>query len=133
MASTLVNPSDVLNTAQYKQDFTYTNETGAFNDSTGRWEPVTSAALPASGSIQPVIRTEFHELLEWAGGGARIVSAILIFTQSDLIAAENGDPTSGTGSTVTHDGLKWKVIDIQDYSAHGHKEVIAVRIDAQNG
>ena len=129
MTSGLVNVSAVLQSGEYKREYTYTNETGGYNDTTGEWESIVSVSTPASGSIQPLLDEDLQELIEWGIGGARILSAIRIITAEDLLVAENGDPTSTTGSTVEYDGLFWKVIDNEDYSEHGHNEFVAVRID----
>lgn len=131
MSAHLINASGVLSDPLYRQDFTYHNSDGEYDPDSGLWSETEGSIVNAYGSIQPVIRTELHELLEMLGGGVRIKSAILIFTTFDLIAAKNGD-INGKGSVVQYDGLDWKVVDIQDYSPHGHKEVIAVRIDGQN-
>ena len=131
MPSGLVNVSNVLAAGEYKQTFSYYNEGGAYNPTTGKWESTSQDPVEAFGSIQPVPRDDLRNLLSWQEGGARILSAILIYTQADLVPAENGQPDSATGSVVLHNALLWKVIEIDDYSAHGHKECIAVRIDNQ--
>jgi hypothetical protein len=113
------------------QSFSFTNETGSYDDTTGKWVPVISDPVSGQGSIQPVPKEELQTMIDWQIGGAKILSAIVIFTTADLIAAENGDPSGSVGSTVYHDGLKWKVVMIDDFRPHGHIEAIAVRSDNQ--
>lgn len=130
MSAHLINASGVLSDPLYRQEFQYYNTLGLYDEDTGLWNKIDDTIIPAHGSIQAVPRTEYHELLNYLPSGTRIASAILIFTTFDLIVAENGALMNG-GSIVIYNNLEWKVIDIQDYSPHGHKEVIAVRIDGQ--
>jgi hypothetical protein len=113
------------------QDFSFTNETGSHNDTTGKWESSVSNPVQGRGSIQPVPKEDLQTMIDWRVGGAMIKSAIVIFTTASLVACENGDPSGSTGSTVYHDGLSWKVVMIDDFRPHGHIEAIAVRIDDQ--
>lgn len=124
----LANNNYALNDPRFKQDFKYRNDSGSIDHTTGKWIEVIGSQIDASGSIQPVARNEYHEMLKFLDGGSRIESAIIIYTMADLICAENLD---GNGSMIRYNNLDWKVIDIEDYSAHGHKEVIAVRVYGQ--
>jgi len=130
MTVTLSHNNDALSGLDTLEAFTFTNETGGYNDTTGKWEEVTSPPVSGIGSIQPVPIEELRERIEWEDGGAKIISAILIYTTANLIAAKNSDPAS-VGSSVLYKALDWKVISIDDYSNHGHIEAVAVRVDDQ--
>lgn len=129
MATGLVNVSNILSAGEYRQDFKYYREVGGYNSETGEYFRIFPAAISAFGSVQPVPREELHELTKWLDGGGRLRSAILIFTQANLQASES--PSSSSGDIVEYGGKSWRVVEIQDYSPHGHKEVIAVNTDEE--
>jgi len=123
--SGLITAGSPFNLPEYKQAFSYKNPVGSYNPTNGKWEEVSGDAIVGSGSVQPVSKRDLHDLLSVSSDGNRVSRAIIIFTSADLIA--DADP-DGNASIVLYNGRIWRVIDIEDYSPHGHKECIAVEM-----
>lgn len=123
----LVNCGQPFNGAGFAQPFVYWTPVGGYNSETGLWEEGAVVENQATGSIQPVSRTALHELADLGITGIKPSKAIIIYTNAPLVAFED----NCAGSIVRYNGLEWKVIDIEDFSAHGHIEAIAVRVDNQ--
>ena len=123
--SGLITAGAPFNTEGYSQPFSYRNPIGAYNNTTGKWEEDKGDTLIGNGSIQPVSKRDLHDLLSVSADGNRVSRAIIIFTANNLVA--DADP-SGNATLVLYRGKCWRVIDIEDYSPHGHKECIAVEM-----
>ena len=123
----LVNCGHPYNMAGFSQSFVYWTPVGEYDPNTGLWEEGAVVEQQATGSIQPVSRTQLHELSDLGITGIRPSNAIIIYTNAPLVAFED----NVAGSIVRYDGIEWKVVDIEDYSPHGHIEAIAVRKDNQ--
>ena len=127
----VIQAINIVNDPAFKQTFQYFETTGDYNSDTGEWEETASDPADGVGSIQPVPREIYHQMLQWMPEGARIKDSILVITPVKLIPAENHDPSGSTGHIVIARGLQWKVIDVEDYDVHGHVEAICVRVDNQ--
>ena len=128
---TLLTASSAIGLPDFNQPYTYRTRSRTLNSTTGYFDTVEGAPVDASGSIQPVEREELHNIMANVEGGLRIKEAIIIYTTEVLTSGELGSP-SFSGAIVTYRGLDWLVVDVEDYSPHGHVEAIAVRIDGQN-
>ena len=130
----LLNNGGLLKGSAFKQTFQVKRaQAGQRDGITGKWVPAAPTdPVSATGSIQPVNEAGMQRLRLGLEGGMRITEAIRVYTAFDLKAGSLGG--NGTlGDVVVYRGLDWSVIQISDYSAHGHNKVYGVRCDAQNG
>ncbi len=132
MPQPLVNVNYAIRMPAYAQEFSYYTKTQTLDDETGLVSFVDSEEVSAVGSIQPCEKTEKHALMETIRGGQDIREAIIIFTDVRLICGTIGDPSS-SGHFIKYRDLEWIVVDVEDYSPHGHVEAIAVRLNNQDG
>ena len=105
--------------------------TGSRNEF-GDWisgEPVITDMV---GSIQPATEKQKLQLPE----AERISEAIIVYVatlNADTISPLKVGTTQSQSDIIIIDGLEWSVRAVKNFSDFGHLEIIATRIEGQNG
>ena len=111
---------------------------GARNPATGKYVPGTSTTTRLAGSVQPADGKLVSQLVE----NERQSDSISIWTD----AVDLGNPAVtlvirsvrfGSEQTqndvIVYNGFNWNVRRVWDYGPHGHQQILAVKVDGQNG
>ncbi len=112
---------------------------GAYDEVTGKYVPGGGGptVIGLKGSIQPSDGDMVDQLPE----NERYKDSISIWTDGidptgaliRIRSARFGSGTQTQGDQIDFDGFKWDVWKVEDYRAHGHQEILALKSDGQEG
>lgn len=101
-------------------------------DNTGVYDPGFGNNEELLGSVQQLDGKSRAQLPE----GERLLDAIIILhktTDHDLVAPLRIGELQTDSDTIVWNNLNWAVRAVNDFASYGHMDIIATRIEGQNG
>lgn len=125
----------ILRSRRYVEDVVLVQQNAGTRNEFGEFVPGPGDTFPVQASIENVGLQTQSLLRNNTEAGERIVDYRYFFifaTMTDFARPVRVGINQTDSDTIQYAGLDWDIVQIEDYSNHGHLEIIAVRREGQN-
>ncbi len=125
----------ILNSRKYSEQITIVQQGAGERDSNGEYIDGAEMRFTLRASIENVGLQTMKLLRDNSEAGERIIDARYFFIpaqQSNFVRPLRVGPNQTDNDRIIYNGLSYAVSSMDDFSNHGHIEVIATRTEGQD-